>query len=172
MSADYRDRALFSPCRNYRYTLWRAWGADPRRFLQVIGLNPSTADETSDDPTVRRCIGYAKAWGFDALCMTNLFALRATDPRVMMAHESPIDDPDSAANSYWLRRVSLFAKGVLCAWGNHGEHMGRGRDVYEMLRAMGPGQSLMCLDQNKSGHPQHPLYLKGSLKPVPLEPWW
>jgi hypothetical protein len=76
----------WSPCRRYRYTLWRRFGPVRHpRYLMVVGLNPSTADETHDDRTVRRCMGFAGDWGFDALCVTNLFAFRATDPRAMKA---------------------------------------------------------------------------------------
>jgi hypothetical protein len=105
---------IFSDCRKYRYTLWREWGdiratllpdphfdfypGRPDQFVQFVALNPSTADEKQDDPTVRRCVNYAKAWGFGAMCMTNLFALRATDPKVMLAHDLPI----GLLNIHWL----------------------------------------------------------------------
>ena len=84
--------ATFSHCRKYRYTLWRNWaGLMPtgKGYAMFVGLNPSTADETNDDPTIRRCIAFAKAWGYDALCMTNIFAFRATNPMVMLAQPAP-----------------------------------------------------------------------------------
>ena len=78
--------ATFSECRKYRYTLWRRWdGLFASGYAMFIGLNPSTADETNDDPTIRRCIGYARDWGYGGLCMTNLFAFRATLPKNMKA---------------------------------------------------------------------------------------
>ena len=87
---------VFSPCRRWRYTLWRDWmddvleleeraGNNSAKYAMFIGLNPSTADETRDDPTVRRCVGFAKSWGYGALCMTNIFAWRDTDPAGMKA---------------------------------------------------------------------------------------
>jgi len=85
--------ATFSTDRVYRYALWRVWDAALPSFV-VIGLNPSTADETENDPTIRRCIGFAKREGCGGLVMLNLFAVRATDPRVMMAHPEPIG-PDN-----------------------------------------------------------------------------
>ena len=103
--------ATFSPDRNYRYTLWRRW-LDRRPSLMVIGLNPSTADETKDDPTVRRCICFARDWGFGALCMTNLFAFRATDPNLMKAAPEPIGDANNAALVLTAGQAGL----VLAAW--------------------------------------------------------
>lgn len=82
-----RDAHL-SPCRRYRYALWRRWGDGPHAMF--IGLNPSTADETADDPTIRRCIAFARAWGYGALCMANLFAYRATQPADMLAQDDPV----------------------------------------------------------------------------------
>lgn len=77
---DQASAARFSLCRRYRYDLWRRWDIS-KGYAMFIGLNPSTADKTADDPTIRRCIGFARSWGYGALCMTNLFAFRATDPR-------------------------------------------------------------------------------------------
>lgn len=149
-------QTIFSPCRTYRYTLWREWiGGDG--YCQFVCLNPSTADEVQDDPTVRRCIAYAKAWGFGAFCMTNIFAYRATDPAVMKAQPDPIG-PD---NDRHLKQIADGAGIVVAAWGSHGEHMGRGAEVARLI----PG--LHCLHLTKAGHPGHPLYLKASLAPVP-----
>lgn len=152
---------VFSPCRTYRYTLWRGWGGmfEEPNFVMFIGLNPSTADETNDDPTIRRCIGYAKAWGFDGYLMTNLFAYRSTDPRVMKAHPEPIG-PD---NDKWLVDCAAKAGIVVAAWGTHGAHLGRG----EYVRRLIPG--LHYLRLTKDGFPAHPLYLPADLKPVKWE---
>ena len=81
--------AEFSPCRTYRYALWRWWDRS-RPYAMFIGLNPSTADEVNNDPTVSRCIGYSRRWGYGGLCMTNIFAYRSTDPARMKAHSAPI----------------------------------------------------------------------------------
>lgn len=88
---------IFSPCREYRYTLYREW-APGDKVVMFIGLNPSTADEVNNDPTVRRCINYAKQWGYTGMYMTNIFAYRATDPNVMKAHPEPV----GAENDHYL----------------------------------------------------------------------
>ena len=153
-----RSPATFSPCRSYRYSLWREWGADSLGYAMFIGLNPSTADETRDDPTVRRCINFAKDWGFGALCMTNLFAFRATDPKVMQVQA----DPNGPENNVTLKKLARDASVVVAAWGTHGTHMGRDKEVVAML----PG--LKCLVLTKEGLPKHPLYLLKTLRPMPL----
>ena len=98
-------QTIFSPCRRYRYTLWRAWDMFNPGYVMFIGLNPSTADEVQDDPTIRRCIGYAKEWGYGAFCMTNIFAFRATDPRVMKAQADPV----GPENDKWLTECAKGA---------------------------------------------------------------
>lgn len=146
---------IFSADRTYRYTLWREW-IGGQGYCMFIGLNPSTADETQDDPTIRRCIGYAKSWGYSALCMTNAFAFRATDPKVMLAAAYPIGQE----NDVHLLRVSQGAGVIVAAWGSHGTHRGRDQEVRRML------PKLHCLSLTKAGQPGHPLYLKASLVPV------
>lgn len=148
--------AVFSPCRTYRYQLWRKWGGS--NYAMFIGLNPSTADETLDDPTIRRCIRFAQDWGYGALCMTNIFAFRATDPKVMRAHPSPI----GTDNDGHLLRLASEAGVVIAAWGVHGDHMSRGQAVRHMLWS----DNMCHLGLTKDGHPKHPLYLKADLKPV------
>lgn len=155
---------IFSPCRQFRHTLWREFYPELTKtdlqdsYVQFIGLNPSTADETHDDPTVRRCMAYAKAWGFGALCMTNAFAFRSTDPAGMLNHPNPI----GISNDYWLSQVAQHAGIVIAAWGNDGSH--RGRDV--VIRKLIP--NLHCLKINtNTGQPAHPLYLKKTLTPIP-----
>jgi len=98
MSPVINKRAAFSPCRTFRYSLWHQWGDDSLGYAMFIGLNPSTADETLDDPTVRRCINFARDWGYGALCMTNLFAFRSTDPSVMKAHPDAYSGPKTPPN--------------------------------------------------------------------------
>jgi len=147
---------IFSPDRRYRYVLWREWAPlTDRRYVQFIGLNPSTATETEDDPTVRRCINFSKAWGYGALCMTNLFAFRATNPRVMMGCGTPI----GPENDGWLARCARDADLVVAAWGNHGRYIGRDEEVIKLLGIM------HCLGVTKEGCPKHPLYLKGDSVP-------
>mgnify|MGYP003381930750 CR=1 FL=1 len=147
--------ATFSPCRLYRYELWRKWG-EGDRYVMFIGLNPSTADEKTDDPTVRRCMNYAQAWGYGALCMTNLFAYRATKPRDMMS----VADPVGPENNHFLLQAAAQAGIIVAAWGTDGAHLGRDTKVREML------PQLTCLRLTKKGHPAHPLYLPKTLKPA------
>ncbi len=148
--------AIFSPCKQYRYSLWRRWAAGPT--VMFIGLNPSTADETVDDPTICRCIGFAQSWGFAALHMTNLFAWRATDPDDMKAALDPV----GPANDHTLRAVYLNSTTAVAAWGTHGTHLGRGATVRARMPA------LCYLRLTKDGHPAHPLYLPKTLRPT----WW
>ena len=153
-----RSDATFSPCRQYRYSLWRHWGDPVGGYAMFVGLNPSTADETMDDPTIRRCIGFAKAWGYAGLCMTNLFAFRATQPADMKAAADPIG-PD---NNQTLLRMAQGAGVIVAAWGVDGAHLGRG----DVVRGMLPNLHFLKLTQ--AGHPSHPLYLLKTLTPQPL----
>ena len=112
---DMNTAATFSPCRKYRYTLTRRWG-DGNRFACFIALNPSTADEMQDDPTIRRMIGFAKNWGLDGLHVANIFALRSTDPRALRKHHAPIGTYNDA-NIVHLTRNAVT---VVACWGNTG----------------------------------------------------
>ncbi|EOI8009811.1 DUF1643 domain-containing protein, partial [Vibrio parahaemolyticus] len=149
-----KNTAELSSCRSYRYALWRTWD-DSKPYVLFIGLNPSTADETSDDPTLTRCINFAKLWGYGGVCMANLFAYRATEPDVMKASEDPV----GVENDVWLKRLSKDAGVIIGAWGNHGAFLGRSEVVKQML------PSLSYLKLNKSGEPAHPLYLNAKLVP-------
>jgi len=96
---------IFSSCRMYRYVLWRRWNSSDPKYVMFIGLNPSTADEVNDDPTVRRFVGYAKQWGYNAVCVTNLFAYRATRPAQLKAQPEPI----GSENDTWLVQLASAA---------------------------------------------------------------
>lgn len=166
------EGCVFSPDRRYRYVLWRRLGKDPydaamtpsTLFVQWIGLNPSVADETKDDPTVRRCIDFTKRWGFSAMCMTNAFAFRATDPREMKAQEEPV----GVENTDWLCRVAQEAAMVVCCWGNHGQHQKRSALIIERFKKLRIGK-LYHLGLTEIGEPRHPLYLSKTIKPIPWE---
>lgn len=149
-------QTVFSPCREYRYVLWREWDALNPDYAMFIGLNPSTADEVNDDPTIRRCVDFARRWGHGALCMTNLFAYRATQPTRMKAHPTPI----GVANDRWLKRLARHARVVVAGWGVHGSFMGREQAVRRLLTC-----KLSYLALTKGGHPHHPLYLKHTMVP-------
>lgn len=152
--------ATFSTCRKYRYSLWRRWDDFfATGYAMFIGLNPSTADETKDDPTVRRCIGYARAWGYAGLCMTNLFAFRATLPGDMMSAENPV----GVENNRTLVEMAENAGLVVAAWGIHGMYLGRDNEVSRLI------PDLYYLKLTRNGFPAHPLYLPKRLKPIR---WW
>lgn len=154
--------AEYSPCKRYRYTLTREMDRDvvgtDERTIAFIGLNPSTATETKDDPTVRRCVGFAAREGFGRLVMLNAFGFRATDPKEMKAMAEPIGPGNDAA----IVRVVAAADLTVFAWGTHGAHMGRQSEVLELV---GPRH---CLGVTKAGFPKHPLYLRADSPIVPF----
>lgn len=156
MSVAYTDHgANISPDGNYRYSLFREWDKG-KGSVGFIGLNPSTADADLDDPTIRRCVGFARAWGYGSLYMLNLFAFRATLPSTMLKAIYPVGPDNDAVLRAASRRVDL----VVAAWGNLGAHRGRDDEV----RAMFKGR-LHYLRLTTLGHPAHPLYLPASLTP-------
>lgn len=151
--------ALFSPCRKYRYRLWRTWGESaPAVFVM---LNPSTADETDNDPTVERCERRARAMGFGGLRVANIFALRSTAPAALYAIDDPIGKDNDAAIIESVSGSGL----VVCAWGTHGNLLGRGEKVLEMIR--GSGIVPHYLKLNNDGTPKHPLYVGYDVEPQP-----
>ena len=155
--------ATFSPCGAYRYSLTRGWDSG-KPAVNFLMLNPSTADAEQDDPTVRRCLGFAKAWGFGVLYVTNLFALRATDPRALYKHPDPVG-PD---NDRCILKAAAGSKLVVAAWGVHGDHRQRAADVLRLL--MEPGIAVHALKLTKAGSPCHPLYLPAKLTPTVYAP--
>lgn len=150
--------AVFSPCRTWRYVLRRTWGTAPA--LVFVGLNPSTADETQDDPTVRRCIGYARSWGYGGLTMLNAYALRSTDPKGLWR----VEDPVGPENDRWLHEEAEGAPMVVVGWGANCP-LERERDV---LRAL--AGTVHCLTTTQRGRPGHPLYLRADLRPRTFTP--
>ncbi|MCJ8299621.1 MAG: DUF1643 domain-containing protein [Pseudomonadales bacterium] len=153
-----KSAAEFSACRKYRYVLWRTWD-ETLPLVMIIGLNPSTADAVNNDPTITRCINFAKTWGYGGLCMTNLFAYRATDPQVMKAQTEPI----GVDNDFWLKKLAKDADKVIAAWGNNGSYLNRSASVSNMF------SNLYCIGVNKSGEPEHPLYIKADRRPIRFE---
>ena len=158
--------AKFSPCRTWRYSLWRVWD-NARPPLTVIGLNPSTADETTNDPTITRCINRARDGNFGSLLMLNIFAYRATDPAVLWdASEAGGIDIQGPGNREAFN--GLGADGMaICAWGVGGAHLNQDRRV--MLWLQTEGVKPYCLGVTKEGFPKHPLYLRRDVQPVPYE---
>ena len=192
--------ARISKDERYRYHLWREWrlwpdaahwswwndpdtgapvvdGAGehigwPKSVLFVM-LNPSTADGETDDPTIRRCVSFARAWGYDRMDVVNLFAYRATDPAELLKLNHG-DDPVGPDNCQIVHGLidereefggSAIDK-VVCAWGNHGAHLGQDETMLGWL-ADCPRYALKL---SKDGHPSHPLYLPKSSALVEFRP--
>lgn len=150
--------AELSPDERYRYTLTREWGPGPLALF--VMLNPSTADAEFDDPTIRRCIGFARSWKLSGVIVVNLFALRATSPRAL----TEALDPYGPRNDVWIARMLRHRRvyEVVAAWGAHKLAAERAAQI-ELLRR----RSLSCLGTTKSGAPRHPLYVRADQKPVP-----
>lgn len=151
--------AIFSECGSYRYELRRIWDVSMKPCLFLM-LNPSTADEVDNDPTVERCERRAREMGFGGLVVCNLFAYRATDPDVMKSQADPV----GPMNDMYLLVNARHAGIVVCAWGNHGSHRGRSEQVMQML--LNRGIQLHALQINGSGEPKHPLYVGYERKPM------
>lgn len=191
MTSYIRKGATLSACGRYRYRLWREWRLHPKPALWdmwtdaagqpivdgageqlgepkaciFIMLNPSTADGDQDDPTIRRCVGFAKAWGFDRLEVINLFAHRATDPKSLLAltHD---DDPVGWENQTHVSRALTESPlgRLVCAWGAHGGHLQQDETMLGWLGDV----PRVALGLTAEGHPRHPLYVPYSATPLPF----
>ena len=150
--------ATFSPCRRWRYLLWRRW-EEAKPVANFLMLNPSTADEVKLDPTCARARDYAERWGYGALIVTNIFAFRNTNPNQMKAARDPVGPGNDAAIVKAARDSAL----VVCAWGNHGSFLERSLAVRALLNKSKIKPHVLRVNAN--GEPAHPLYLPGKLKP-------
>lgn len=159
LSDDMTGSATFSEDGIYRYTLEREWQSGEGTCLFIM-LNPSTATAEENDPTIRRCIGYAMDWGYQRLAVGNIFALRSTDPKGLLDHPDPVG-PD---NDDWLRHLYEEAAEAVGAWGAFPKAAERGAAVLEMF------PDLKCLGTTAGGSPKHPLYLAKTLTPVEISP--
>lgn len=155
---DAFSTAIYSDCLAYRYSLTRIWDPNGRK-VNFVMLNPSTATEVQNDPTVERCEQRARALGFGAFCVTNIFAWRDTDPKKMRAAADPIGGDNDAS----IRDACVWADQVIAAWGTHGAHLDRGAQVARLLSKV--NVPIYHLGLTKAGHPKHPLYLSYSQKP-------
>ena len=149
--------AAFSRDGRYRYRLWRRWDRS-RPAIAFCMLNPSTADARRDDTTIRRCIGFARDWGYGGIEVVNIFALRATDPRALRTARDPVGPRNDA---FMLRAATRSP--VVIAWGVHGALRGREATA---LRLLGPRTRLLALGRTRSGAPRHPLYLRHDSEPM------
>ena len=150
--------AVISSDNQYRYFLSRSW-IGGEGTVAFIGLNPSTADANIDDPTIRRCIAFAKTWGYSSLWMINLFAYRSTKPEILKTTSDPIG-PD---NDKWLNDAVSKANVVVAAWGNHGQLHGRADQFIKKN-----DKPISALKITNSGAPGHPLYISSSTKLIPF----
>lgn len=158
-SADGRDsEAVYSPCERYRYSLTRTWDREGRRLLYIM-LNPSTATERANDPTIARCERRARQLGYGALRVCNLFALRATDPALLRRAE----EPEGPENERQVRDAARWADDILCAWGVHGTYRNQCERVAGWLDD--PAGRVLALGLTRDGHPRHPLYLPDAARP-------
>ena len=166
---DPRPVARFSPDRNYRYLLTRQVGFGDRGTVTFIMLNPPTADEARDDPTIRRCISFANSWSYGWLHVVNLSPLRATDPKELI-DAGPEPDEVWEENIVTIRETASTSDLVIAAWGVHGNAEGRANRVIDE-RVWKPSNvdhvDLYCLGTTKDGQPRHPLYVKGDMLPQP-----
>lgn len=158
LKGDAASTAVYSPCENYRYTLTRIWEREGKTALFVM-LNPSTATEVQNDPTVERCERRARTLGFGGFRVTNIFAWRDTDPKKMRAATDPVGPENDAA----ILESAQWADRIICAWGTHGAHLARGPAVEALLRRT--NLRLYNLGLTQAGHPKHPLYIAYSQPP-------
>lgn len=157
-----RGDAVFSPCERYRYSLTRY--LEGRGTCVFVMLNPSTAGADTDDPTIRRCMGFARSWGFGRLEVVNLFAWRATNPKELVK----VADPVGPLNDNAIRAGTFGASMVVLAWGKNGVLHGRGDLVRDMIS--GVFYNTAVFGFTKNGQPKHPLYLPEKAELIRLTP--
>lgn len=156
--------ATFSPCRKYRYTLWRIWD-ESKDVLGYCMLNPSTADENTNDPTIERCKRRAEIMGYGGIVVFNIFAYRATDPKEL----KKVEDPVGPENIFWIASISKDCETVICGWGRHGSLNRQGKIIKRKLISWLGNYRVRALKINKDGSPAHPLYIGYDVKPIPID---
>jgi hypothetical protein len=156
---DAPSTAVYSDCERYRYSLTRVWDDSGTKVLFVM-LNPSTATEVQNDPTVERCERRARTLGFGGFCVTNIFAWRDTDPKNMRAALDPVGPDNDAA----ILQGAEWCDQIIAAWGTHGAFKDRGTAVAELIK--NSGVAISHLGLSKAGHPKHPLYLPYVQQPI------
>jgi hypothetical protein len=150
-------KAAFSRCRSYRYALWREWDTSKPQVL-FIGLNPATADAEKDDNTMRRCMVYARSWGYGSMVVANLFAFRTTWPVEL----KKASDPVGTNNDRWLRKLAKSAEMTVAVWGNDGSFLNRAEEIGKTL------DNLYCFKITAQGQPHHTRGLPNGLQPQPF----
>lgn len=156
--------AILSPCEKYRYKLWRIWDITKPDVLFIM-LNPSTADATKDDPTITRCINFAKSWGYGGLYVGNLCAFRTKKPEIL--HKAHFENFDVVGprNNEYISEMARHASLIIYAWGAHG--LTYSFQVAKLKHFIG-NHVPHCLYILGSGLPGHPLYLPKNLTPKPF----
>lgn len=157
--------AMFDDTGKYRYLLWRTWDEGKRNPAVFIMLNPSTANAEDDDPTIRRCIGFAKDWGYTGLKVVNLFGLVSSDPKKLATETDPI----GPENDYVILSRVPHAGIIIAAWGAFKEAKTRSIQVLNAVQSVSRSP-IYCLGMSKDGSPKHPLYIRADTKPVLFYP--
>lgn len=150
--------AIFDGNGTFRLSLTRHWDMEEKQRILFIMLNPSTANAETDDPTIRRCVNFAKAWGYDSLEVVNLFALVSSDPAKLLTTTNSI----GTNNDSVILEAASRAEKIIVAWGAFSVARVRGEDVLGLLHEY----DIFCLGKTKAGHPRHPLYLRSDLNPM------
>ncbi|MCU1592428.1 MAG: hypothetical protein JWP11_3684 [Frankiales bacterium] len=161
--ATVQKAANISPCGRYRYSLSRLWADRP--LMVFVMLNPSTADADLDDPTIRRCAGFARREGMGGFGVVNLYAYRATRPKALRSCEDPIGPRNDGVLTAVLNEARHMSYPVVAAWGVHASSE-RSAQVLDLV----PNVDWLCLGTTKAGHPRHPLFVRGDQPLVPLRP--
>lgn len=152
------NESELSPDGKYRYTLTRQW--DDGQCVAFLMFNPSTADATQDDATIRKCIGFAKRWGYGRMVVLNLYAIRSRDPKAVAKDADPV----GPLNNYWIQEAAKESREIVCAWGCAQHMPDIRRRVGEVIHLLAQDKSfgiekLWCLGKRKDGQPRHPLML-------------
>lgn len=153
--------AKISECQKYRYSLWRIWDETKPKIMFVM-LNPSTADATKDDATIRRCTDFTKNWGYGGFYVCNLFAYRSTNPKELLTQDNPFGDE----NIYQTRQLTDKVSKIICAWGNRPilSKILKRQNELDLLPPI-TADKLYYLELSKDKTPKHPLYLRKNLIP-------
>jgi hypothetical protein len=155
---DGASGAIIDSTKRFRYSLWRCWQSQAPR-VSFIMLNPSTADEQKNDPTITRCINFAKKWGFGSIEVVNLFAYRATNPEELWR----VKDPVGPRNDEYILEALKRSQVAILAWGTRGTFLNRNKHVLDLISSF----DLYALELSKDGHPKHPLYIRADKAPFP-----
>jgi hypothetical protein len=155
-SAKFKSGAVLSPCEKYRYELWREWDKS-KPCVMFVMLNPSTADALKDDPTIRRCMNFAKNWGYGSIKVGNIFAFRSSNPKDLKVPSTELDYFHADQNAQYLNKMAYESKTVICAWGN---------PPIDFVSPLSGLSKLCHLGLTKKNNPRHPLYLKGETTPI------